>query len=504
MAWITLAVTRIQWILWLNGAAGAGKSAIGRSIVEFCLAQNIPIARFFFFRTDPTRNNVTLLVATIVHQIIQQLPDLKAIIIPRIQNKPLVFTETLHTQLEYLIFEPLRELAHVTLSQAVLVLLFDGVDECTDVDDQVSLIRTISKFIGSTGFPVIAFFGSRPEPQITSAFRSEAISKRLLQLPLDDHYLPDADIRLYLNDSFAKMNLPHSLNHRLDDNWPPLPEDVEVLVENSSGQFIYASVVIEFISTGDLHPAQQLDIILGLRPAGRLTPFAQLDALYLHIFSQVQDIDRVAQVLAWQIFGQSKGFKEQGDRYRTMRQCSAFFDINMDDILTAFAGLTSVIKFKGQLKSDGDDWLVEKLRVGSDIILTHHSPCTLTFLHASLPDFLLDISRSKQYHLDSKTWNTRLAVVLLSSWPRLQQSPKIAIGKSEFFNLAVVSYSISSYAADEHAVMDLCEFLPKSEMVPELRQYVVKFRPSQDDMMRWDVVIMYLQAFRSLVRNIVQ
>ncbi len=31
MNWIILAAARVQWILWLNGAAGAGKSAIGRS-----------------------------------------------------------------------------------------------------------------------------------------------------------------------------------------------------------------------------------------------------------------------------------------------------------------------------------------------------------------------------------------------------------------------------------------------------------------------------------------
>ncbi len=75
MDWILQTVTtRIQWMLWLNGAAGAGKSAIARSIVALCLARNIPIARFFFFRTDPTRNTLRPVVATLVYQLIQQLP----------------------------------------------------------------------------------------------------------------------------------------------------------------------------------------------------------------------------------------------------------------------------------------------------------------------------------------------------------------------------------------------------------------------------------------------
>ncbi len=49
MDWIVLAFTSLQFVLWLNGAAGAGKSAIGRSIVELCTQRDIPIVRFFLF-----------------------------------------------------------------------------------------------------------------------------------------------------------------------------------------------------------------------------------------------------------------------------------------------------------------------------------------------------------------------------------------------------------------------------------------------------------------------
>ncbi|KJA22808.1 hypothetical protein HYPSUDRAFT_40588 [Hypholoma sublateritium FD-334 SS-4] len=136
MNWIILAVARVQWVLWLNGAAGAGKSAIGRSIVELCLQRNIPIARFFFYRTDSTRNNVKPLVATLVHQLLQSIPDLTPIIIPRIQLDSLIFTKSLETQLNYLIFDPLRELKRQSKFLRTLVLFFDGVDECDDHTDQ--------------------------------------------------------------------------------------------------------------------------------------------------------------------------------------------------------------------------------------------------------------------------------------------------------------------------------------------------------------------------------
>ena len=147
MSWIILTVARTQWILWLNGAAGAGKSAIGRSIVDLCINRNIPIARFFFFRTDSTRNNVTSLVATLVYQLFQRMPDLEPIIIPRIKSDPLIFTKSLKTQFEFLLFDPLRELKRHSTHLIMLVFLFDGVDECDSKDEQANLIRIIADFV---------------------------------------------------------------------------------------------------------------------------------------------------------------------------------------------------------------------------------------------------------------------------------------------------------------------------------------------------------------------
>ena len=229
-------------MLWLNGAAGAGKSAIGRSVVELCLHQNIPIARFFFFRSDPSRNSVKALVATLVYQIIQTIPSIIEIVIPRIQLDPLIFNKSLQTQFEYLIFDPLRQLHSQSSSQPTLVLLFDGVDECNNELDQESLIRILASFVGTTVYPVIAFFASRPEHHISAPFRSAGISQMLCSVSLDGRYLPDQDICLYLTDSFKTIKNTHQFGHLLDSDWPS-ESDVEDIVIKSSGQFVYASVV---------------------------------------------------------------------------------------------------------------------------------------------------------------------------------------------------------------------------------------------------------------------
>ncbi|KJA20388.1 hypothetical protein HYPSUDRAFT_217073 [Hypholoma sublateritium FD-334 SS-4] len=394
MGWILQTVTRVQWMLWLNGAAGAGKSAIARSIVALCLAQNIPIARFFFFRTDSTRNTIRPVVATLVHQLIRQIPDLLAIFIPRIQSDPLIFTMSLETQLQYLIFEPLRELHHESTLTRV-VLLFDGIDECDSDENQTELVHLIANFLRSRDLPVIAFFGSRAEYQLKQIFRSDDVSTSLLQLALDNDYLSDADIRLFLNDKFTQIKTTHSLNHLLSETWPN-PDHVEEIVDKSSGQFIYASVVVNFLLSPRRNPAQQLEIIRSLRPTGNLTPFAQLDALYRHIFSRIEDIDRTFLILAWNIFGDFQ-----------LRPLIQKFPI-INDIPVLLADLSSVLVCKG---------------------------CSIRFLHASLPDFLLDKTRSQGYFLDKRIWCTHISVHCFSAMS-VQRLPALVVITSAFLQYA--------------------------------------------------------------------
>ncbi len=289
-------------IMWLNGAAGSGKTAIGRSIVERCLALGIPVARFFFFRTDSTRNSLSPVVATLADQLMESIPELRPIIIPKIQAVPLIFRKSLETQFETLIFGPLLQLQGSSDKQNTVVLLIDGVDECNGHGEQAKLIRTITNFIMKQSFPLIAFFGSRTENQLCTEFRSPVLLDILLQLPLDTDYRADEDILLFLNDSFEKIKSTHPFGSALrDDNWPA-QADIDKLMSKGSGQFIYASVVINFISNPNQHPARQLEIVLGLRPSGIFTPFAQLDALYRHIFSQVENIQAASLVLALEIF----------------------------------------------------------------------------------------------------------------------------------------------------------------------------------------------------------
>ncbi len=145
-----------------------------------------------------------------------------------------------------------------------------------------------------------------------------------------------------------------------------LPKHVLEIAQKSSCQFIYASVVIHFLSAPSANPSVRLDILRGLRPSGRLTPFAQLDALYRHIFSQVDDISTTLQFVAYSIF-----------TYQTdIRNILHFFDLGDADVQSIVAPLVSILRY--------------------DLVWGK-----INFYHASLPDFLRDKGRSGEYCINS-------------------------------------------------------------------------------------------------------
>ncbi|KJA20299.1 hypothetical protein HYPSUDRAFT_102979, partial [Hypholoma sublateritium FD-334 SS-4] len=245
MDWVLITTMGLQWILWINGAAGAGKSAIARSLVDLCLEQQIIIARFFFFRTDPTRNNMKPVVATLAYQLIKSIPALDSIISPIIQSDPLIFNESLEKQFELLIFDPLRQLHKESPIEKAIVFLLDGVDECSGENNQVNVIRTIAQFVAEKAIPLIVIFSSRAESQLKMAFNSPRIDSILGRLPLDTDYRAADDIRLFLDDSFTKIKTTHPFKSSIDFEWPA-PSLVQEIVDKSSKQFIYSSVVVNF------------------------------------------------------------------------------------------------------------------------------------------------------------------------------------------------------------------------------------------------------------------
>jgi len=111
MDWVTNTVDMDALMLWLYGPAGVGKTAIARRVAELCEVQELLLASFLFFRSDPKCNTITPLVTNIAYCVARVIPSTHELINFAIEVDPLIFTYSLEVQLTKLVLEPLRLLA---------------------------------------------------------------------------------------------------------------------------------------------------------------------------------------------------------------------------------------------------------------------------------------------------------------------------------------------------------------------------------------------------------
>ena len=182
------------------------------------------------------------------------------------------------------------------------------------------------------------------------------------------------DIERFLKDKFDEIRLTHPIRSDLPSSWPS-SEDIETLVYRSSGQFIYASTIVKFVSSRRHRPDHRLEIILGLRPNGNDVPFAELDVLYRYILSSVQDT--TVQIIATALTLQTTLYFDA---------LTTVFDLSSSDIKLRLIDLGS---------------LVECREYG------------LSVLHASVGDFLFDESRSQELYVNHRSIHTKIMQALL-------------------------------------------------------------------------------------------
>ena len=367
-------------ILWFRGPAGAGKSAIAYKIAESFSSAKLLLACFFFSRSDPARSNVKSLIATISYQIAINIPETREKIIAAIEHDPLVLTRSLEAQVVALVADPLRELlvaGYFNTSSSQRLVIIDGLDECDIPAVQCKILDTISLLFRQYHLPLLILVASRPERHLFHSFNSGSLHEFHTTLALDGTYRPDDDIRVFLSDNFQRIKATHPMKAFLDPSWPSV-DVLDILIRKSSGQFIYASTVVKYVSSIRHQPADRLNVVLGIRPprSAREMPFGELDALYSHIFACVDDREMVLLILGFRLLSRTRYPGPMG-----AVDFERFFLLNEGDIDMLFGDISSIIT------------------VNDEFPFIH-------ILHASLPDFLCDAARSREFYIDFSSIHT--------------------------------------------------------------------------------------------------
>ena len=384
MDWI-VNIDRQTRFLWLYGPAGAGKSAIEQTIAELCHLKNYLAASFFFSRSVSDRNRKTFLITTIVDQLIVSIPEIREHVGNALFNNPSLLTQSLEAQMEALIVEPLEAASSSSgvdfMNARPKVIVLDGLDECGDPESQRYILKVLTNSINKHSVPFSFILASRPEQHIRESFDAKLLSSLTTRLVLDDKYQPDVDIRIFLRSKFQDIKNRHPSRAHLPSSWPSEGE-VERLVQKSSGQFIYASTVIKFIDSHRHWPPDRLDIIFGISPRGKATPFAEIDSLYLHILTSASDnIDRALEIFATLLFSHHPNLEI------TPQFIEPFLSLREGEVFTILSDLHSIMAVPSADERN----------------------LPLRFFHASLGDFLTDHSRSGDtFFLDSGVCNRNI------------------------------------------------------------------------------------------------
>ena len=268
-------------VFWLNGLAGTGKSTIAQTISERAFADGRLGASFFCSRDFEDRSDLHFIFPTLAFQLARKYSRFRSILVPLLQLNPDILHESLYSQMEKLIVEPLESAGIST------TILIDALDECKDEEPSSAILSVLGRLVER--IPGAKFFiTGRPEPRIQTGFRLPLLKDATNVFILHDVHplLINNDITLLLKYELSKL-----AHRRQLDGWPTA-EHVNLLCHRAGGLFVYAVATVKFLDSPFFSPVEQLETIAnspentGYEGETEFQENKTLDSLYVWILTK--------------------------------------------------------------------------------------------------------------------------------------------------------------------------------------------------------------------------
>jgi hypothetical protein len=384
-------------ICWLRGPAGSGKSAVSQTFAEFCEDKKRLGASFFFLRGAKGRGAFARFISTLSHQLSVSIPATKPRIHTAIRNEPSIPQRALRHQFNKLLLEPIvraRPISAVLPLRKATIIVVDALDECSDNDLVDEFIEVVIDLSRDRFFPFRIFFTSRMEEHIRMKFKTPEALSATYCISLED-FDAGADIHTYFRSRFSAIHSENRLMQDVPRPWPSDP-DVQILVQNASGLFIFASTLVDFVNDGSDLPQRKL--------ATALRTHAGLDRLY-------------AQVLT--LAGPHCGH----------------FERTIGTIMLLQSPL-STISLAHLLQLEAGDILQALLGIQSIVMIPEDNKGPVRPFHTSLRDFLTARERSRDFFIDPPMRHLSIATDCL----RVVASQSSDVIHNEVFEYACVNW----------------------------------------------------------------
>lgn len=379
---------RVCHLLWLNGPAGVGKSAIIQTLAEE-LSLTPKLGATLFFSGPNNCHKPSLVFPTIAYQLAVRISRYREYLKQKMIGDPKLLEKGMEHQFKILIVEPFTSLRLRTESGRWSILL-DGLDECDGEDAQILIVKLIGGFLRQyPAAPLTWVISSRPEVHLNLAFESSEVSGTFWV-----HDVPansDAacrDVEQFLRARFQEIH------HRYRDLIPigvswPVERDIVRICNASSGLFVFPSMVVRFID--DPHvcdPVSQLTTILSVTDNLQTSALSSLHAFYSRILDDIPKsmLPILKLLLGWTLT--TRVIEVDADVEELPLVVNAtVFGLQQHTVYAALRKLHSVIKVPSPEESGLRD---------------------IRFYHASFADYLRDASKSGDHAIDFGHVNTKV------------------------------------------------------------------------------------------------
>ncbi|KAG9103653.1 hypothetical protein FRC07_009949, partial [Ceratobasidium sp. 392] len=359
-------------IYWLNGMAGTGKTTIAYSLCERLEKGNKLAASFFCSRQLPECRDVMRIVPSIVYQLSRLFPPFRRAISTVLESNPDFHNQPILEQFDQLLIQPMSQVKDRLPSGLVVVV--DALDEC-DHEESVAKILDVL-FSRASDLPIRFFVTSRPEQTILNRMRNQQSEGVNLEMRLHElaHRTVQKDIRTYLRAEFAPTNLSVS------------DAAYDILVERSGVLFIYAATVVRYVLTKNSAKREtRLAELLDMSTSWANESTKRLDDLYTAILDAAYDDEEMTD-------------RDRGEMLLVLHT-----------VACALEPLSQIV-MAGLLQLEyGERSVRAALLPLSSVLQVSDATGTITTLHESFRDYLLDRSRSgARFYCDAKEHNSKL------------------------------------------------------------------------------------------------
>ena len=254
-----------------------------------------------------------------------------------------------------------------------MVIVIDALDECDDRQMVADFIGIVGRTFRDHRLPLRFFFTSRVEEHIRSMFAASPTLGVTYCLSLHD-FNADGDIRRFFRSHFAMIyQQKRRLMRDVSLPWPS-EGDLGTLVKNSSGSFIFAFTLINFVNDGSDLPHRKL--------CAALQSHSGLDPLYTQVLQSASHGRHFTRVL--------------------------------QTIITIPEPL-SITDLACLLQIEGGDVIHALQGVQSIIVVPEDDEQPVRLFHTSLRDFLTTLTRSHDFFINPVTSHLSVAADCLTA-----------------------------------------------------------------------------------------